>query len=117
MSRGCVTVVVNGACEWCLLASHSVFPAAENAGAATPRVGLHLPGDFRATMQRDIINRTLRGAENCKEALSALYFVFPFLLSHLFFCWYFYILDMTHLLFLFLLTATPLLKDYSNVSV
>lgn len=84
MSRGCVTVVVNGACEWCLLASHSVFPAAENAGAVTPRVGLLVPGDFRATMQRDIINRTLRGAENCKEALSALYFVFPFLLCHLF---------------------------------
>lgn len=36
VSWGCITIVVNGACEWCLRASHSVFPAAENVGAVTP---------------------------------------------------------------------------------
>lgn len=51
MSWGCVIIVVNGACEWCRLASHRAFPAAENAGAVTPRVGLLIPGDIRATMQ------------------------------------------------------------------
>lgn len=52
VSWGCITVVVNGACEWCRLASYHVFPAAEKAGAATPRAGLLIPGDVRATLQK-----------------------------------------------------------------
>lgn len=37
VSWGCITIVLNGACERCRLASHRGFPAAENAGAATPQ--------------------------------------------------------------------------------
>lgn len=59
------------------LANQSVFPAAENAGAVTPRTGLLIPGDIRATMHRRMIS-TLRH-EHHNEALSALYFIFSFI--------------------------------------
>lgn len=48
----CITMAVNGACEWCLLISPGSCPAAENALVVTQSTGLLTPGDNTGGWQR-----------------------------------------------------------------